>query len=127
MRSTTATFALGTGIVALAACTTPAAAPSPLAAGYELAQARCARCHAIELTGASPRPQAPAFRDLYKRYPVEGLRTAFTEGIRVAHPMPQFRLAAADIERLLAYLKSLNPCARPSSDRAAMERCFAPL
>lgn len=113
--------------VSLNACATTRVAPSSQATGQQLAQQKCAGCHAIELTGRSPHPKAPPFRDLYKRYPVEGLRPAFTQGLRVAHPMPRFRLKEAEIDRLLEYLRSLNPCGRPSSDRAAMERCFAPL
>ena len=112
---------------AIAPCPTTHAAATKVTAGRDLAQRRCASCHAIDLVGSSPRAKAPAFRDLYKRYPVEGLRRAFTEGLEVAHPMPRFRLDPADIDALLDYLKCLNPCARPSSDRAAMARCFAPL
>ena len=112
---------------ALAACATNRPTLSALAAGHHLAQQRCAGCHAIGLNGKSTHPQSPPFRDLYKRYPVEGLRLAFTQGIRVAHPMPQFRLKPHDLDNLLHYLMSLNPCARPSADSAAMERCFAPL
>jgi cytochrome c len=41
--------------------------------------------------------------------------------------MPKFRLRQTQIDELLVYLKSLNPCARPSSDTEAMNRCFEPL
>lgn len=111
----------------LTACVTAGPGASPLVSGHALAQQRCAGCHAIKLKGESPNPRAPAFRNLYKRYPVEGLRLAFTKGLEVAHSMPRFRLAANDIDHLIAYLENLNPCSKSSSDKAAMERCFAPL
>lgn len=72
--------------------------------GQALAQANCARCHAIGLTGESPLSKAPPFRILHRRYPVENL----AEGIKVAHPMPEFRLEAGQTEDLIAYLKSLE-------------------
>jgi mono/diheme cytochrome c family protein len=46
--------------------------------GRALAQANCARCQAL------------------------------AEGIRVAHPMPEFRLEPNQIDDLIAYLKSLG-------------------
>ena len=52
---------------------------------------------------------APPFRTLHTRYPVENLAEAFAEGIVTGHPtMPQFRLDAAQIGDLLAYLKTLE-------------------
>ena len=80
----------------------------PIERGLALAQTNCAGCHAIGPTGESPLPKAPPFRALHRRYPVENLAEAFAEGIRVAHPMPEFRLAPSQIEDLIAYLKSLE-------------------
>jgi len=76
--------------------------------GQVLAQANCARCHAIGLTGESPLAKAPPFRTLHRRYPVETLAEAFAEGIRAAHPMPEFRLEPGQMDELIAYLKSLE-------------------
>ena len=76
--------------------------------GRALAQANCARCHAIGRTGESPLPKAPPFRTLHRRYPVQNLAEAFAEGIRVAHPMPEFRLEPNQIDDLIAYLQSLK-------------------
>ena len=57
----------------------------------------------------SPLRIAPPFRTLHTRYPVENLAEAFAEGIVTGHPtMPQFRLDAAQIGDLLAYLKALE-------------------
>jgi cytochrome c len=76
--------------------------------GQALAQANCARCHAIGPTGESPLSKAPPFRILHRRYPVENLAEGFAEGIKVAHPMPEFRLQPGQIDDLIAYLKSLE-------------------
>jgi cytochrome c len=76
--------------------------------GRALAQANCARCHAIGAAGESPLAKAPPFRTLHRRYPVENLAEALAEGIRVAHPMPEFRLEPGRIDDLIAYLRSLG-------------------
>lgn len=77
--------------------------------GRTLARTECARCHAVGRTGASPLRQAPPFRTLHGRYPVEDLAEALTEGIRTGHPsMPEFRFAPDQAEALIAYLKTLE-------------------
>lgn len=106
----------------------PPAALNRAKAGRGLVQARCASCHGVGMNDVSPRSEAPPLRDLYKRYPVDALRSAFLGGIHVGHrDMPAFRMSADEVEAVLAYLKSVDPCAQPSSDQAAMDRCFAPL
>jgi len=78
--------------------------------GLVFVQTNCAGCHAIGRTGVSPLAAAPPFRELHKRYPVENLAEAFAEGIVTGHPsMPEFRLDGAQIDDLLAYLRSLEP------------------
>jgi len=58
----------------------------------------------------SPLAAAPPLRELHKRYPVENLAEAFAEGIVTGHPSkPEFRLDTAQIDDLLANLKSLEP------------------
>jgi cytochrome c len=80
--------------------------------GRAFAQSNCARCHAIGPVGESPLRQAPPFRTLHLRYPVEDLVESLAEGIRTAHPaMPRFELDQGQIADLIAYLKSLE--ARP--------------
>jgi cytochrome c len=104
MRMTLAGLA-GTCLLA----TAPQAQESRIRNGLKFAQANCASCHAIGTTGESPLPAAPLFRTLHLRYPVEDLAEAFAEGIMTAHPgMPQFQLDVAQIEDLIAYLKSLE-------------------
>lgn len=116
--------ALALGAPAVAA----PAKPSQVSVGRAIAVHKCSGCHAVGLTNASPNPNAPPFRNLYKRYPIDGLREAFLKGYRVAHPpMPKFLLPQAKVDPLLAFLKSLDPCSAPSSDQASMKRCFEPL
>ena len=87
----------------------PALAQGNPQVGRRLAEANCARCHAIGRVGQSPLPIAPPFRTLHARYPVENLAEAFAEGIVVGHPtMPEFRLDRDQIENLIAYLKTFE-------------------
>ena len=88
----------------------PARALEPRAQrGLVFARQHCARCHAILRTGASPMAEAPAFRTLHRRYRVDDLAEAFAEGFVTGHPsMPEWELDPAEINDLLAYLKSLE-------------------
>ena len=69
----------------------------------------CSGCHAIGRTGASPHPQAPPFRTLSSRYPIENLAEALAEGISVGHPdMPDFVFEPDEVGAILDYLKSIQ-------------------
>jgi mono/diheme cytochrome c family protein len=99
-------------VLLLLATTTASVAQSDPRAqrGRTFAQANCAQCHAIGAVGESPLRVAPPFRTLHQRYPVETLTEALAEGIVTGHPsMPEFRLDVAQINDLIAYLKSLEP------------------
>lgn len=77
--------------------------------GADLLATNCARCHATGTTGASPHPDAPAFRTLSQRYPIEGLAEALAEGLSVGHPdMPEFTFESDDVGAILSYLKSIQ-------------------
>lgn len=77
--------------------------------GQTFARTNCSQCHAIGRVGDSPVPEAPPFRTLHTRYPIEDLAEAFAEGITTGHPsMPQFQLDPAQINDLLAYLNSIQ-------------------
>lgn len=79
-------------------------------AGRAIAEARCASCHAVGPSGASPLPPAPPLRELHRRYPVEHLAEALAEGIAVGHPaMPEVVLEPPEIDAFIAYLQSLEP------------------
>ena len=74
-----------------------------------MAQANCARCHAIGRTGGSPLAAAPPFRTIHRRYPVEQLAEALAEGMETGHPvMLEFQLSQAQIADLVAYLRTLE-------------------
>lgn len=77
--------------------------------GRAFALENCSRCHAIGTTGVSPLAEAPPFRELHQRYPVEHLAEALAEGIVTGHPdMPEFQLEPDEAEDLIAYLRMLE-------------------
>jgi mono/diheme cytochrome c family protein len=72
----------------------------PLTVFYiALAQTNCSQCHAIGRVGDSPIPEAPPFRTLHTRHPIEDLAQA-------SRKASQFQLDPAQINDLLAYLDS---------------------
>jgi mono/diheme cytochrome c family protein len=100
----------------LAATIVASLAPTPLGAqehqrqrGQELLAANCSRCHAVGRTGSSPRADAPAFRTLSRKYPIEWLAEALAEGLYVGHPdMPEFAFEPRDVGAILDYLNSIQ-------------------
>jgi cytochrome c len=89
--------------------TVAAATDGQVQRGKTFVGTNCASCHAVGRIGASPLGEAPAFRDLHTKYPVEDLGEALAEGITTGHPtMPQFQLEPDQITDVLAYLKSLE-------------------
>jgi mono/diheme cytochrome c family protein len=102
-----ATWVLTAGCLAAGAAT--AGEDPTLAEGRELAEVHCSRCHAVGPEGRSPMAEAPPFRDLERRYPIETLAEALAEGIVTGHPqMPVFTFQPGEIDALLAYLDSLR-------------------
>ena len=95
-------------VIALSAC--PALAQEGrVQRGQTFVQVNCAQCHAVGRYDQSPVPEAPPFRTLHTRYPVESLAEALAEGITTGHPsMPEFQLDPAQINDLIAYLKSIQ-------------------
>ena len=72
-------------------------------------EANCSQCHAIARDDDSAHPDAPPFRTLSARYPIEALAEALAEGIVVGHPdMPEFVAGPDEIEAILAYLESIQ-------------------
>src|SRR5262245_50053710 len=93
-------------------CTTSAAAQDKAGLerrGHALLEANCSRCHAIERTGNSPHREAPPFRNLSRRYPVDWLQEALAEGLSTGHPdMPEFVFEVPEVDAILAYLQSIQ-------------------
>jgi mono/diheme cytochrome c family protein len=78
-------------------------------AGRRLAAERCGACHAVDRDDASPMAEAPPFRTLGQRYPLDNLEEALAEGIFAGHPeMPDDPWAPDDIARLLAWLETIQ-------------------
>jgi cytochrome c len=93
----------------LAAVLQPAAAADDLKLGETLLTRSCGSCHAIGRSGDSPQKDAPAFRTLGARYPVESLEEALGEGFMSGHPdMPEFKYDADEVGAIIAYLKSIQ-------------------
>jgi cytochrome c len=77
--------------------------------GEVLVKENCSRCHAIGKEGDSPHPEAPPFRTLSSRYPIEDLAESLAEGIVSGHPdMPIFVFSPADVEAIIDYLNSIQ-------------------
>jgi len=100
------------GIPAAAAAQgTPNGAPSAadLKLGEELLAKNCGQCHAVGRSGNSPRPDAPAFRVLGERYPIDSLEESLGEGIMSGHPdMPEISFESDDVGAIIDYLKSIQ-------------------
>ena len=87
----------------------PAVADSRISHGEALVKANCARCHAVGRSDESRHPDAPPFRTLSQRYPLQDLEEALAEGISTGHPdMPEFIFEPDQIEAILAYIGSLK-------------------
>lgn len=85
-----------------------------LATGKKLLAEKCAQCHAITRTDASPLQTAPPFRDLAGKYPLEQLEEALAEGIVTGHSeMPEFVFSPDEIAAILGYIESISAPATP--------------
>ncbi len=107
------TFVLLAAIPGLAAIAQHAAAQDAVAVqlqrGESLMITNCAPCHAVGKSGDSPRADAPAFRTLSQKYPIETLAESLAEGLFTGHPdMPEFVFEAPDVGAILAYLESVQ-------------------
>lgn len=103
MKAVAAALAMALGLVAMQ----PAAAED-LKRGEALLARDCGSCHAVG-RGDGADKNAPAFRTLGQRYPVESLEEALGEGFMSGHPdMPEFKFDADDVGAIIAYLKSIQ-------------------
>lgn len=89
--------------------TSPASSGPDIAQGEALVRTNCSPCHAVAVADPSPHPDAPAFRVLSARYPVDNLAEALAEGISTGHPdMPELVASPDQIEAIIAYIQSLQ-------------------
>lgn len=88
---------------------TPPPAAGSAALGQVIAERDCSSCHAVGRDGESPLEGAPRWRDLHQRFDVADLAESLAEGIVVGHEaMPTRAYEPADVQALVAYLKSLE-------------------
>lgn len=94
-----------------------------VADGRAVAEAQCARCHAVGEFGESPRAEAPAFRTILTRYDAEALEEELIEGIQLNHTMPEFQFNPQGADALIAYLRSIqtSEASEPSEPAAVTE------
>jgi cytochrome c len=104
------TFALAAGLMCLSVSRPATAAEKGLAdKGKVIVTKHCSRCHAVGVKGESPHPQAPPFRTLSSKYPVEDLAESLAEGIVSGHPeMPVFVFTPHEIDAIIAYIQSIQ-------------------
>lgn len=77
--------------------------------GKELLENNCSRCHAISTDDISNHSEAPAFRNISERYPVDYLEEALAEGIFTGHSdMPVFEFEGDEVDEIISYLNSLQ-------------------
>lgn len=83
----------------------PDAEMDPVERGRILVVANCSGCHAVGLDGESPNPNAPAFRTLSERFPIDALEETFIDTIDTGHPgMPVFQASPEQIDAVIAYI-----------------------
>jgi cytochrome c len=76
--------------------------------GQAIAQ-RCARCHAIGENDISSHKDAPPFRTLHGKWPIEQLEEALVKGIAVNHfDMPEYWFTPDQVSDFRAYLMTLR-------------------
>jgi len=98
--------------VLLAACAAISQAEAFTAlerSGRALLKTMCARCHAIDRSGASPHPDAPPFREIDRRLDLDSFVSQLGEGFSSGHPdMPTFRFSRSDARAAVAYLRAIQ-------------------
>ena len=102
-------FGLAVAMAALVVISSQGVFAQSLKRGEELLTRSCGSCHAVGRSGESPTKDAPPFRTLGQRYPIDSLEEALGEGIMSGHPdMPEFSFDARDVGAIIAYLKSIQ-------------------
>ena len=100
---------VATLLLGLAATPVGAAEKDLTDKGKVLVEKNCSRCHAIGKEGDSTHPEAPPFRTLSSKYPIDDLAESLAEGIVSGHPdMPIFVFSPTDVEAIIEYLKSIQ-------------------
>lgn len=96
-------------ISACAARETENTAVAAVQDGRIIAETQCGGCHASGREGMSPRADAPPLRFLFSHYRADTLAEEFMSGVKVGHPdMPLFEINPQGVDKLVAYLKSIQ-------------------
>ena len=104
-----AALAAGVALLIVSATSANAAEKTLIDKGEVLVKENCSRCHAIGKEGDSPHKEAPPFRTLSAKYPIEDLAESLAEGIVSGHPdMPIFVFNPHDVEAIIEYLQSIQ-------------------
>jgi mono/diheme cytochrome c family protein len=104
-------FAVAMAVLFLGACAGQNAEPTQRALaedGRAIAEAQCSSCHAVGVYGPSPNLAAPPLRTVLSRYRADVLEEELINGIRVAHPMPDFQFNPQGADALIAYLQTIQ-------------------
>lgn len=85
--------------------------------GRQIAETRCARCHAIDSLEKSPHPQAPPFYIAVLDYDIESLGLDFEAHMETGTDvMPAFNLTAEEQDALITYILTVEQEARGHLD-----------
>lgn len=107
MRQSTIAFLLGACLVHMAA--TPALS-ADAAAGREILEHNCGRCHGVVAGSKSPLEPAPNLFAVLGSYPYERLDIELAEGIGSRHTsMPQIQFSDEQIEAIYKFLHGREP------------------
>jgi mono/diheme cytochrome c family protein len=105
------TILIGAAALALLA---PATRPPAVEAGAQIAQSRCASCHAIGLKARSPDVDAPTFDDIRLKYGPKSLEKKLAHISRHGHlSMKPLAISPNEAHELVAYVESLRPQGYP--------------
>lgn len=80
--------------------------------GKALAQAYCAQCHQIDLSGNSPNTEAPPFWNLASRLPIETIDETLLLQLSPPHSaMPKFDLSPRQAKSIVQWIAWVQPAA----------------
>jgi mono/diheme cytochrome c family protein len=87
--------------------------------GEIIAKRWCAACHVVSAEQKSASADVPSFADIARR---RKSRKALAAFLTDPHPkMPNMNLSRAEIDDIVAYIRSLDPKAQPSAPDGAKE------
>jgi mono/diheme cytochrome c family protein len=77
--------------------------------GAALLSQHCGLCHAVGQQDQSAEPQAPAFRIIGRRMPLDRLEAQLGTELLGGHPaMPKFTFEPRDVSAIMRYLRSIQ-------------------